>query len=83
MYQLRHEVYLGSGDFSTLASGSSLICVPIMTILVNRRCIQVEDGVSLVVALIGINLVTKPTFLFDQTEEKDHISYFGYVDLTT
>ena len=76
-------MYLGynSGDFATLASGSSLVCVPIITILVHRRCIQVEDAVGLVVALIGIILITKPTFLFDQTEEKDHTHYFWFVVL--
>ena len=71
------EASLALGDFATLISGSLLICVPVMTILIHRRCIKVEDGIGIVVALIGIVLITKPTFLFNQDE--DHARYFWFV----
>ena len=41
-----------------------MICVPVMTLIFYRRCIKIEDAVGIVAALIGINCITKPTFIF-------------------
>ena len=43
------------------------ILVPVLTLLLHRRCVDMEDGVGILIALVGILLVTQPDFIFAGT----------------
>ena len=53
-----------AGDYASLEMSSIMLLIPIYTLTIHRRCIAMEDGVTIVVALLGIILVTRPTFIF-------------------
>ena len=68
-----------TGDFAALDVGCMMICVPIFTVIFNRRCVQIEDGIGIFLALVGIILVTRPTFIFGGKDAGSGTPVLAYV----
>lgn len=58
------------GDFAAIAVGSILLYVPILTLIFQRRCMSVEEGVSMIVAVIGVVIITHSNL--NSTEEETY-----------
>ena len=67
---------ISKGDFSALDTGSTMVFVPLLTLTMYRRCINVEDGFGILAALIGVVLVTQPQFLFGSNMEEPRTPAF-------
>ena len=67
-----------AGDFASLEKSSTMILIPVFTLALYRRCIAIEDGISIIMALFGIILVTQPTFIFGHDAEISSTSALAY-----
>ena len=56
------------GEFGSIDTGSGLVLIPILSLLFNRRCINVEDGIGIVFAFVGVFLVLQPKFILAQMD---------------